>query len=69
LTAVVANLAQRYAVPAANPIYRRGRDDAKGKNKHVVDTSSAEFSEGLEAGLNSTADTINWQAGSELGRN
>jgi hypothetical protein len=36
--------------------------------QHVVDTSSAEFREGLEAGLNSTADTINWQAGNELGQ-
>lgn len=36
--------------------------------QHVVDTSSAEFSEGLEAGLNSTTDTINWQAGNELGQ-
>ena len=36
--------------------------------QHVVDTSSAEFREGLEAGLNSTVDTINWQAGIELGQ-
>ena len=41
---------------------------SEGEKQHVVDTSSAEFSEGLEAGLNSTADTINWQAGSELGQ-
>jgi hypothetical protein len=32
----------------------------------VVDTSSAEFKEGLEPGLNPTADPINWQAGNEL---
>jgi hypothetical protein len=34
----------------------------------VVDTSSTEFKEGLEPRLNSTADTINWQAGNELGQ-
>lgn len=34
----------------------------------TVDTSSAEFNEGLEAGLNSTEDTKNWQAGNELGQ-
>jgi hypothetical protein len=36
--------------------------------KPHVDTSSPEFKEGLEAGLNSTEDTKNWQAGNELGR-
>lgn len=36
--------------------------------KQDVDTSSAEFNEGLEAGLNSTEDTKNWQAGNELGQ-
>lgn len=35
--------------------------------KRTVDTSSAEFSEGVEAGLNSTEDTKNWKAGNELG--
>jgi hypothetical protein len=33
-----------------------------------VDTSSAEFKEGVEAGLNSTEDTKNWEAGNELGQ-
>ena len=33
-----------------------------------VDTNSAEFKEGVEAGLNSTEDTKNWQAGNELGQ-
>lgn len=33
-----------------------------------VDTNSAEFEEGVEAGLNSTEDTNNWQAGNELGQ-
>jgi len=33
-----------------------------------VDTSSAEFAEGVEAGLNSPEDTNNWQAGNELGQ-
>jgi hypothetical protein len=32
-----------------------------------VDTSSAKFKEGVEAGLNSPKDTQNWQAGNELG--
>ena len=34
--------------------------------KQQVDTSSAEFKEGVEAGLNSTEDTKNWKAGNEL---
>jgi hypothetical protein len=36
--------------------------------KQRVDTSSAEFNEGVEAGLNSTRDTKNWKAGNELGQ-
>jgi len=36
--------------------------------KQKVDTSSMEFSEGVEAGLNSTEDTRNWKAGNELGQ-
>ena len=36
--------------------------------KQHVDTSSSEFKEGVEAGLNSTQDTKNWQAGIELGQ-
>ncbi len=39
---------------------------SEGVKQPVVDTSSAEFKEGLEPGLNSTADTIDWQAGNEL---
>jgi hypothetical protein len=46
----------------------KGAGMSKVVEQHVVDTSSAEFREGLEAGLNSTADTINWQAGNELGQ-
>lgn len=34
--------------------------------KQKVDTSSAEFKAGVKAGLNSTEDTKNWQAGIEL---
>ena len=33
-----------------------------------VDTNSVDFKQGVEAGLNSAADTKNWQAGNELGR-
>jgi len=33
-----------------------------------IDTSSPEFTEGVEAGLNSAKDTKNWQAGNELGQ-
>ena len=33
-----------------------------------VDTSSAEFKDGVEAGLNSKEDTKNWKAGNELGQ-
>ena len=36
--------------------------------KQQVDTSSAEFKQGVEAGLNPTGDTRNWQAGIELGQ-
>ena len=36
--------------------------------KQNVDTNSTEFNEGVEAGLNSTEDTKNWQAGNELGQ-
>lgn len=39
-----------------------------GDVKQTVDTSSAEFNEGVEAGLNSTEDTKNWKAGNELGQ-
>ena len=35
--------------------------------KQPVDTSSAEFKQGVEAGLNPTDDTKNWQAGIERG--
>ena len=35
--------------------------------KQHVDTNSADFKQGVEAGLNSAEDT-NWQAGNELGR-
>jgi len=37
------------------------------KEPHV-NTNSAEFKEGVEAGLNSAEDTKNWQAGNELGQ-
>jgi hypothetical protein len=36
--------------------------------KQHVDTNSASFKQGVEAGLNSAADTKNWQAGNELGQ-
>lgn len=36
--------------------------------KENVDTSSTEFNEGVEAGLNSEQDTKNWKAGNELGQ-
>ena len=36
--------------------------------KQTVDTSSEEFNEGVEAGLNSTEDTKNWKAGNKLGQ-
>jgi len=34
--------------------------------KQDVNTKSAKFNEGVEAGLNSSEDTKNWQAGKEL---
>ena len=36
--------------------------------KPDVNTNSAEFRQGVEAGLNSEEDTRNWQAGNELGQ-
>ncbi len=36
--------------------------------KQDVDPSSAEFKEGVEAGLNSKEDTKNWKAGNKLGQ-
>ena len=33
-----------------------------------VNTNSLEFKKGVEAGLNSSEDTKNWQAGNELGQ-
>jgi hypothetical protein len=36
--------------------------------KQNVDTNSAEFNEGVEAGLNSEKDTKNWKAGNALGQ-
>jgi hypothetical protein len=39
----------------------------RGDTEHKVDTNSADFKQGVEAGLNSAEDTKNWQAGKELG--
>ena len=36
--------------------------------KEDVDATSAEFKQGVEAGLNSEEDTKNWKAGNELGQ-
>jgi hypothetical protein len=36
--------------------------------KKNVDTKSAKFKQGVEAGLNSEEDTKNWKAGNELGQ-
>ena len=36
--------------------------------RSIVDANTAEFKQGVEAGLNSEEDTRNWQAGNELGR-
>ena len=36
--------------------------------KDKVDTTSTEFKQGVEAGLNSEEDTKNWKAGNELGQ-
>ena len=39
-----------------------------GEDEKSVNASSAEFKQGVEAGLNSEEDTKNWKAGNELGR-
>ncbi|HEV2913769.1 MAG TPA: hypothetical protein VGX92_10870 [Pyrinomonadaceae bacterium] len=36
--------------------------------KPNVNTNTAEFKQGVEAGLNSEEDTRNWQAGNKLGQ-
>jgi hypothetical protein len=36
--------------------------------RREVNTNSAEFKEGVEAGLNSDEDTQNWEAGNDLGQ-
>ena len=38
------------------------------KDEKHVNTNSAEFKQGVEAGLNSEEDTKNWKAGNELGQ-
>ena len=38
------------------------------EDEKKVDVNSAEFKQGVEAGLNSEDDTKNWKAGNELGR-
>ncbi len=39
-----------------------------GEDEKNVNANSAEFKQGVEAGLNSEEDTKNWKAGNELGR-
>ena len=39
-----------------------------GDIKQHVDTNSAEFKQGVEAGLNGGEDMKNWKAGNELGQ-
>ena len=38
------------------------------EDEKKVNTSSAEFKQGVEAGLNSEEATRNWKAGNELGQ-
>ena len=38
-----------------------------GDIEQPVDTNSAEFKQGVEAGLNAGTDTKNWKAGNDLG--
>ena len=38
------------------------------EDEKKVNANSAEFKQGVEAGLNSVEDTKNWKAGNELGR-
>ena len=38
------------------------------EDEKQVNTKSAEFKQGVEAGLNSEEDTKNWKAGNELGQ-
>lgn len=38
------------------------------EDEEKVNTKSAEFKQGVEAGLNSDEDTKNWKAGNKLGQ-
>jgi hypothetical protein len=38
------------------------------EDEKKVDADSAEFKQGVEAGMNSEEDTKNWKAGNELGQ-
>jgi hypothetical protein len=38
------------------------------EDEEKVNTKSAEFKQGVEAGLNSEEDSKNWKAGNELGQ-
>ena len=38
------------------------------EDEKQVNANSAEFEQGVEAGLNSEEDTKNWKAGNELGQ-
>ena len=38
------------------------------EDEKKVNTKSAEFKQGVEAGLNSEEDTKNWKAGNDLGQ-
>jgi len=38
------------------------------EDEKKVNTNSAEFKQGVEAGLNSEEDSKNWKAGNELGQ-
>jgi hypothetical protein len=38
------------------------------EDEKKVNTNSAEFEQGVEAGLNSEEDTKNWKAGNKLGQ-
>ena len=44
------------------------REPVMSEDEEKVNTSSVEFKQGVEAGLNSEEDTKNWKAGNELGQ-
>jgi hypothetical protein len=67
---VLKNELKRFSAEAGQEtrLVRLRREPVMSEDEKKVNTSSAEFKQGVEAGLNSEEDTKNWKAGNELGQ-